>query len=1341
MFSFQQISKVQSARTRGSPLLSRLASHVQSGDDRSANCLRDPLTLRIHRVHHIHSSHFAVELDQGRMCVLLDSVPESVMDSTANETLSNRLFDELVKIQTHVNSIHNIDTRVDEQSGVGVGGGSVSPHATVAHDTMGASSAKGSAPQRNRAAIHQLKSNLTKMFNKSSPSSSSISSPTSADGSNPSAFRGQQSSTDTSTSASAMSIPSLRPTFDGGVYQIKSDHDVLAIYDPEAPLVACYFDERDESNTDDIMGGDTAERRKFYSAEREVTRFFALQANGTLWSWKWDSAQYRWVSCGFSHVHLRQQQLQLPSPQQWDVNIHSKNVKSALQSNLSRSIHLNCAQLCMMETRWIVWSQTLGSRQPTLDNVTRSTSIDISQRPGIFCREIILNQSNDAQKEWIGLGPPIELAAQKDFDCYNSNAPRMIDSGDIFEILCAREGVWVLCREQIHYVPIQDTDHLHSNSSIHVRESSSSSSDGSLSLFGKSYPPLFTAYARHIRYTSLDTPVYSFSYCAHTVHPLTGQLLLLGVDGLLRLSPIPSSFDKSTSIIMMHTVQTQVTKTGIEEHVNHYSSLAASSSALRLDSMATMEDVRALELFFICDTLFAITNGEVCMIYESKDFTLLQQVHLPSDIAMDDEKKSTVTCTQCLPYPDRGAGSAFVKCGTGIFRIKTPALREILRDSIEHGGTRQFFTQRQRHRQQQRQEQQQAQQNRKLAKMFTTLAEISREYGLENWEAKYLLDLVGTLQYEHTKPTKSSSTHTEVDIERPIAEDRWHAMEQLCNLLQSPSLAWISADSLVEQNRLIDRVTHFIRHFPQPDSSFWKKEKRKELSNILPHLSHWDCILDTSDIRDITSEKRFKLLTPLNLSVFNTLAESVALSRHQLNSLSFSGANLGIVSTAEIDPVTQSSIHINALDLTDVELKELARTHPKVVLAALCRFCGLEDSIFKALRERTIMDAKEIELYVNDHYEKIHACLLFDDDTDYIITASNNTSPVSRLANNEVEWKKITANEVEGSPLYFDILCQLLFNYHESNDKVTEHTVDKSRITSSSSAGRYSYLICVLIIMIDKLKKQYLHIEKLWLDDKNRKKSSSLEELNRLQFQLHFKSEINYRSLYAQRVLDCIELTRFDQDDKSHDNQPSYSQFQTSTISCLYYWSDQKIEAIKLLLAENMVPEAITTIQHQYHQNLSLDNNNNFGENDQNSIDECQTEHGRLLSMMSSGSFQGQHEGIEELYEIIHVLTRYTFADQSPDNDRNQRRLKDLLKRLLPISYNVFDFFKALDTAHRMGPDDCYTIPQATPTYDQQQTNEDSIVQSIFSTVSEDMPLEKLLPVLQQFAEHSKYID
>src|SRR5690606_19742957 len=148
----------------------------------------------------------------------------------------------------------------------------------------------------------------------------------------------------------------------------------------------------------------------------------------------------------------------------------------------------------------------------------------------------------------------------------------------------------------------------------------------------------------------------------------------------------------------------------------------------------------------------------------------------------------------------------------------------------------------------------------------------------------------------------------------------------LCDNLQSPVLIWSTTNSLREQEILAPQVAKFIKHFPLPNSHFWKNEKMKSQINN----QNWEFINDLYP-NEIPPKSIFEKLTPLNLQVVQPLAESLALSKTQLETLKKDV-------TSEKKTLERDMVELTRL--TDTELEILSKTNPLGVLTALCHYWG-----------------------------------------------------------------------------------------------------------------------------------------------------------------------------------------------------------------------------------------------------------------------------------------------------------------------------------------------------------------------------------------------------------------
>jgi hypothetical protein len=421
----------------------------------------------------------------------------------------------------------------------------------------------------------------------------------------------------------------------------------------------------------------------------------------------------------------------------------------------------------------------------------------------------------------------------------------------------------------------------------------------------------------------------SLYYCAKCVHPLSGELILLDLQGQIHIW-IPqgrhiqqrtlnsSSIFLSISLNSYYDVLSRHSK--FIAQVDKYSQSPNNTALQTLKKEAQRcRLLKIFEMFMVHDSILCITNQDSCLYIEPRTCVSLGQTQLPNEIVLDSQDPDDMNGVEIydslklrtvLWDLHHDALQMGVFCGSAIYELKSPPLSELLK--AEHVKSADTFAA------------ERTEGGIQDSERYH-IAMIAKQWNLEGWHVKYLLDLI--------MEEKENKTRVKDDKKRQI-------LQELCRQLENPTLVWTGAKSITEQEMLIEQLAQFCQHFPAPDSSFWLTEKQKQIDQI-----SWEETLSSVNSED---ESRLERLTVLNLSVAPTLAKSLSISKRQIEDLSRVQPSVMVRQSESID------------QLSDVELYDLMDQDPHATLNHLCSKCGLEPLLGEEPREGELIDGQRV---------------------------------------------------------------------------------------------------------------------------------------------------------------------------------------------------------------------------------------------------------------------------------------------------------------------------------------------------------------------------------------------
>jgi hypothetical protein len=251
-------------------------------------------------------------------------------------------------------------------------------------------------------------------------------------------------------------------------------------------------------------------------------------------------------------------------------------------------------------------------------------------------------------------------------------------------------------------------------------------------------------------------------YCSRYV---SGHLLLLDLQGQVHVWT-PSSNSVAQSIRSTSPLFMTSSMNSYYEVLSRYSKfiiqLQKYIESRNTSTLSTLKKeaqrcrlVKSLEIFMLHDTILCITNQDSCLCIEPRTCTLLGQMQLPNEIVLDTEQVDV----RSVLWDTHDSTMMGVYCGSAIYEIRVPPLSELLRQLSEH-TTEKYH-----------------------------VAMIAKEWNLQGWYIKYLLDLI---LFEST------------------VHDQQQLLIELCNHLENPSLVWTGTRSITEQQVLIDQLILFV---------------------------------------------------------------------------------------------------------------------------------------------------------------------------------------------------------------------------------------------------------------------------------------------------------------------------------------------------------------------------------------------------------------------------------------------------------------------------------------------------------------------------------------------------
>lgn len=283
--------------------------------------------------------------------------------------------------------------------------------------------------------------------------------------------------------------------------------------------------------------------------------------------------------------------------------------------------------------------------------------------------------------------------------------------------------------------------------------------------------PTSLLYATNIKFASNKN---AFYYCAKSIHPISKELLLLGVDGMLRI--VQLGFN--TSILTLKELKKL--NYGLEATFTDF------------ERLIQQEQVKfgKIDLFFVNNYLLTVSNYDICVFYEPKTLNMLSKINLSSEIQNNNINLGLTWQT----FNDFKMGLYSSK---SIYEFKTPTIQDILKSCGDL--------------------------NKKLNKITNQecyqLAQSAQAWGLYNLNIQYLLNLLVV--------NKKDNTITD--------NQRIEIYLDICKKLENPALVWCSTQNIIEQKKLLKILEEHIEMISENNTNSKKVFEKFTPLNISIH--------------------------------------------------------------------------------------------------------------------------------------------------------------------------------------------------------------------------------------------------------------------------------------------------------------------------------------------------------------------------------------------------------------------------------------------------------------------------------------------------------------------------